>query len=126
VAQSNGGRARAVTASQPPALEFDFSSPEKIPASLGLVATMMLQRRIDAKATHAICHAADTALRAYALSTVKSQLDRVERLLESIRKRPVDPAETTDLLRFERSKLQETDEMLEELGRRNDKVTDDD
>ena len=102
--------------------KFDFSSPEKILPALAAVANMLFADTLDAKTGHAICHAADTALRAIELGTTKAQLDRLERQLALSNKRPVDPAEIQDILRFERSEVVETLEQLErrsnDAGRR--------
>jgi hypothetical protein len=108
-----GGRGRHATPSALPACEFDFSAPEKMSAPLAVVANMLLQGMLDAKTGHAVCHAADTALRAYSLSALKTQMDRVERLLASKGTRPVDPAEIKELIRFEKSEEAETIEQLE-------------
>ncbi len=112
-AQSSGGRGRHAASSQLPAYEFDFSLPEKMPALLALVANMMLQGTLDAKTGHAVCHAADTALRAYNLGTLKTQMDRVERLLALKSTSLVDPGEVQNLVRFEKSELTETIQQIE-------------
>lgn len=125
-AEQRRPRARQLTSGPPPAIEFDFSSPEKIPTFLGLVATMVLCKKLDAKAAHAICHAGDTALRAYSLGAIKSQLDRVERRLESERTRPGDPREIKDLLHFEGSQLTETQELLEKYLEKTERKLPDD
>ena len=75
--------------------EFDLSSPEKTPQLMAAVVNLLLKGKLDAKTAHAICHIADTWPRAYELGTGKSQLDRIERRLESISKRPVDPVAET-------------------------------
>jgi len=99
-AQSRGGQGHRRTLVVLPETELDFTSPEEIKPLLALVARRLLGGELDAKTGHAVCHAIDTALRAYLLGDQKAQMDRIERLLEADRNWKPQHSEVADLLRF--------------------------
>jgi hypothetical protein len=97
-------------------MDLDLTNPESLPPLLAIVVKGLLQRTLDAKVGHAVCHAADTALRAFALGPLKKQMDKVASLLALKATRPVDPAEIQNLIRFEKDEMAQTIEQLEGIN----------